>query len=94
MLQELGASTDASSWAVASMLFFIAVYLVATVQVFRKRADEMDARARMALDPPSPEATEGKPWPGASEGRPWPEATEGRRLNEDAGEHAAFPAVR
>lgn len=50
MLQELGASTNASTWAVASMLFFIAVYLVATVQVFRTRADDMDARARMALD--------------------------------------------
>lgn len=50
MLQELGASTNAATWAVASMLFFIAVYLVATVQVFRTRTDEMDARARMALD--------------------------------------------
>jgi hypothetical protein len=50
MLQELGASTNASTWAVASMLFFVAVYLVVTVRVFRARPDELDARARMALD--------------------------------------------
>ena len=50
MLQELGASTNASTWAVASMLFFVAVYLVVTVRVFRARPDDLDARARMALD--------------------------------------------
>jgi hypothetical protein len=50
MLQELGASTNAATWAVASMLFFVAVYLVVAVQVFRARPDELDARARMALD--------------------------------------------
>ncbi|MCC6988324.1 MAG: hypothetical protein IT181_04965 [Acidobacteria bacterium] len=50
MLQELGASTNAATWAVASMLFFVAVYLVVAVQVFRARPDDLDARARMALD--------------------------------------------
>jgi len=50
MLQELTASTGASLWAIASMLFFIAVYLVVTVRVVRAGNDELDARARMALD--------------------------------------------
>lgn len=54
MLQELGASTNASTWAVASMLFFVAVYVVVAVQVFRARPDELDARARMALDEAAP----------------------------------------
>jgi hypothetical protein len=49
MLQEL-TSTGASMWAVASMLFFIAVYLVVAVRVARTGAGELDARARMALD--------------------------------------------
>ncbi len=60
MLQELTASTGASVWAVSSMLFFIAVYLVVAVRVFRAGSDELDARARMALDPLSPEASEGR----------------------------------
>ncbi|HUU36303.1 MAG TPA: hypothetical protein VMW48_19700 [Vicinamibacterales bacterium] len=63
MLQELTASTGASSWAVASMLFFIAVYLVVVVRVFRARADDLDARARMALDDTTPGAA-----PGAHDG--------------------------
>jgi hypothetical protein len=51
MLQELTASTGASSWAaIASMCFFIAVYVVVAVRVFRAGADDLDARARMALD--------------------------------------------
>jgi hypothetical protein len=49
MLQEL-TSRGASLWAVASMLFFIVVYLVVAVRVARTGADELDARARMALD--------------------------------------------
>lgn len=59
MLQEL-TSRGASLWAVASMLFFIVVYVVVAVRVARTGADELDARARMALDPPSPEASAGR----------------------------------
>ena len=44
---------------VGALLFFAAVYLVVTVRVFRSGADELDARARMALDPPPPEAAGG-----------------------------------
>lgn len=53
MLQEL-TSSGASMWAVGSMLFFIAVYLVVAVRVVRTGADELDARARMALDDAGP----------------------------------------
>ena len=67
MLQELGASTNASTWAVASMLFFVAVYLVVTVQVFRARPDELDARARMALDDTTADG-DAAPLDGATQG--------------------------
>ena len=50
MLQELGASTGAAVWATSSMLFFIAVYVVVAVRAFRSRPEDLDARARMALD--------------------------------------------
>ena len=50
MLQELASSTGAGIWAVASMLFFLAVYVVVAVKVFRTPRRELDARARMALD--------------------------------------------
>ncbi len=44
---------------VGSLLFFIAVYLVVSVRAFRQGADDLDARARMALDLPTPDATDG-----------------------------------
>lgn len=50
MLQELGASTGAAVWATASLLFFIAVYLVVAVRAFRARPEDLDARARLVLD--------------------------------------------
>jgi hypothetical protein len=50
MLQELVARTDASTWAIASMLFFIGVYAVIAVRVVRARPEDMDAQARLALD--------------------------------------------
>ena len=58
MLQELAAQTGAAAWAIASMLFFIGFWLLIAVRVFRARPDELDARARLALegDPPSREA--------------------------------------
>jgi hypothetical protein len=50
MLQELGSGTGAGLWAIASMLFFLAVYLFVAVRVWRSRPEDMDARARLALD--------------------------------------------
>ena len=50
MLQELAARSQGSAFAIASMLFFIAVFVVITVRVVRARHEDMDARARLALE--------------------------------------------
>lgn len=50
MLQELVARTGASIWAIASMLFFIAVWVFVAVRVFRTRDEELDAQARLPLE--------------------------------------------
>ena len=50
MLQELAAQTGASAWAIAAMLFFLGVWLVITVKLFRTRSEDMEARARLALE--------------------------------------------
>jgi len=50
MLQELAARTGGTGWAIASMLFFLGIYLVIGVRVFRVRRDVLEARARLALE--------------------------------------------
>ncbi|MCU0255992.1 MAG: hypothetical protein MUF60_04565 [Vicinamibacterales bacterium] len=50
MLQELAARTDAATWVIASMLFFVAVYLVIAATVVRARPEDLEARARLALE--------------------------------------------
>ena len=50
MLQELATRTGASTWAIVSMLFFIAVWVFVAVRVFRTRDEEMDAQARLPLE--------------------------------------------
>jgi len=50
VLQELAARTGATTWAIASMLFFLSVWILVAVRVFRSRPEEMDARARLALE--------------------------------------------
>jgi hypothetical protein len=56
MLQELAARTGAGALVIASMLFFLAVYVVIAVRVYRARNEDMDARARLALEgDPGPE---------------------------------------
>jgi hypothetical protein len=50
MLQELAANTGATAWAIASMFFFLAVWLAIVVWVFRARAEDFEARARLALE--------------------------------------------
>ena len=50
MLQELAEQTGAQSWAIASMLFFLAIWLFIAVRVYRAGTQEMDACARIALD--------------------------------------------
>lgn len=49
MLQEL-ASPGTAVWAVVSLLFFVAVYAYVTVRVFRTRAEDLEATARLAID--------------------------------------------
>jgi hypothetical protein len=50
VLQELAGETGASGWAIASMLFFLGVWLVMAVRVWRARPETMSERARMPLD--------------------------------------------
>ncbi len=50
MLQELAAQTGAGGWAIASMVFFAVVWLVIAGRVIRARPDDMEARARLALE--------------------------------------------
>jgi hypothetical protein len=50
VLQELAARTGATTWAIASMLFFLSVWILVAVRVFRSRPEEMDARARLPLE--------------------------------------------
>lgn len=49
MLQELARETGAQAWAIASMLFFLGVWVVLAVRVARARPDELAERARLPL---------------------------------------------
>ena len=50
MLQELAAQTGAGVWAIASMCFFVAAWIGIAVWVFRTRPEDLEARARLALE--------------------------------------------
>jgi hypothetical protein len=50
MLQELAASTGATAWVVASMVFFIGAWVWIAVSTFRARSEDMDACARLAIE--------------------------------------------
>ena len=49
MLQELARESGAQAWAIASMLFFLGVWLVLAVRVVRARPDALAERARLPL---------------------------------------------
>jgi hypothetical protein len=49
VLQELATETGKSAWAVASMLFFIAVWVVVATKVWRTPPEELAEFARMPL---------------------------------------------
>ncbi len=49
MLQELAAATGAGRWAIASMLFFLGVWIAVAVKVWRTRPEELAERARLPL---------------------------------------------
>lgn len=50
MLQELTAETGAGTFAVISLLFFIAVYVFVSVRLYLTPREQLDANARLALD--------------------------------------------
>ena len=50
MLQELAAQTGAGVWAIASMFFFVVAWLGIAVWVVRIRPEDLEARARLALE--------------------------------------------
>lgn len=50
MLQELTTETGAGAWATASTLFFIAVYVIVSIRLFRQSSARLDAQARLVLD--------------------------------------------
>ncbi|MCU0251421.1 MAG: hypothetical protein MUE61_14520 [Vicinamibacterales bacterium] len=60
MLQELAGETGAAGWAIASMLFFAVVWLIIVWRVVRARPDEMEARARLALEGEAEERDEAR----------------------------------
>ena len=50
MLQELAGETGAPAWAIASMLFFLGLWLAIALATWRARPEAMDERARLPLD--------------------------------------------
>jgi len=50
MLQELAAQTGASGWVIGSMMFFVVAWAAIAWRVCRARPDDMEARARLALE--------------------------------------------
>ncbi len=50
MLQELAARTGAAGWVIASMALFIAAWVAIAVWVFRARPEDLEDRARLALE--------------------------------------------
>lgn len=67
MLQELARESAAPGWAIASMLFFLGVWLVLAVRVVRTRPDALAERARLPLadDEAAPPALAAEPRHGA-----------------------------
>ena len=50
MLQELTTQTGAGGWAAASTLFFIAVYIIVSIRLYRQSAAHLDEQTRLTLD--------------------------------------------
>jgi cbb3-type cytochrome oxidase subunit 3 len=50
VLQELASQTGAPIWAIASMLFFLGLWLAIALATWRARPEAMDERARLPLD--------------------------------------------
>ncbi len=50
MLEELAASSGMTTWAVVSLVFFIAVYAVIAIRTLRARREDMRAMASLPLE--------------------------------------------
>jgi uncharacterized membrane protein len=50
MLQELAAGSGATAWAIGSLLFFVTVYALVMVRLFRTSREELERQARKALE--------------------------------------------
>lgn len=50
MLREFIAHTASTAWAVASMLFFFAIWAGIAWWVFRSRPEQFEARARLVFE--------------------------------------------
>ena len=50
MLRDLAGTTGAPGWAIASMLFFLGLWLAIALATWRARPEAMDERARLPLD--------------------------------------------
>jgi hypothetical protein len=50
VLQELAGRTGAPGWAIASMLFFLGLWLAIALATWRARPEAMDERSRLPLD--------------------------------------------
>ena len=50
MLQQLAGATGAPGWAIASMLFFLGLWLAIGLATWRARPEAMRERARLPLD--------------------------------------------
>jgi len=60
VLQELVAQTAAGTWAIGSMLFFLAAWVAVVVWVVQRRPEELEARSRLPLDDGISEPGEGR----------------------------------
>jgi hypothetical protein len=54
MLQQLATDTNAQPWVIASLLFFVGVYLIAALRIWRTSAAEAEGFARLPLDDDAP----------------------------------------
>jgi len=61
VLQELAAQTGASGWVIGSMIFFVAAWAAIAWRVFRARPEDLEARARLALEGEAGDRQEASP---------------------------------
>jgi hypothetical protein len=50
VIRELATSTDAQTWVIASMLFFVVVFTVIAVRVLTRPRSHYDRQAHLPLD--------------------------------------------